>query len=267
MLLLDKLVGHVVPVRFLVFAAIGGLGLLVHMAVLMAGFKGAALDFPAAQAGATLVAMVFNFSVNNAMTYRDRRLTGLGWYRGLVSFMLACSVGAVANVGIANYLFGRNGGWVLAALAGHLPKRRVPPRVAAAAAAAHAAAAGAVPQQLSALLPPVDCCRSACRALPRAWGQLPGALPAPSLPAPPSGPPASSPAHLADEPYVWVGHAPGGLDVEEYVVVTAAFLPHQVPYHQADRPRHALGAVHQHAPTLRVLRVVEDAEGSGMWGR
>jgi dolichol-phosphate mannosyltransferase len=120
MLLLDKLVGHVVPVRFLVFAAIGGLGLLVHMVVLMAGFKGAALDFPVAQSLATVVAMVFNFTINNAMTYRDRRLTGLGWYRGLATFMLACSVGAVANVGIANYLFGRNGGWVLAAVAGVL---------------------------------------------------------------------------------------------------------------------------------------------------
>jgi dolichol-phosphate mannosyltransferase len=121
MLLLDKIFGHVVPVRFLVFAAIGGLGLVVHMAVLLAGFKGAALDFPVAQSLATLVAMVFNFTVNNLLTYRDRRLTGLSWYRGLASFMLACSVGAVANVGIANYLFGHHsGGWVLAALAGVL---------------------------------------------------------------------------------------------------------------------------------------------------
>lgn len=120
MLLLDKMVGHVVPVRFLAFAMIGGLGVVVHMAVLSVLFGGAALDFTSAQISATLVAMVFNFSINNAMTYRDRRLTGMAWWRGLASFMLACSVGAIANVGIADYLFGRNGAWALAALAGIL---------------------------------------------------------------------------------------------------------------------------------------------------
>jgi dolichol-phosphate mannosyltransferase len=118
MLLLDKLIGHIVPVRFLSFAAIGGLGLVVHMAILLALFKGLSLEFPAAQTAATVTAMVFNFTVNNLMTYRDRRLTGGAWFRGLLSFMLACSVGAIANVGIASFLFGRSGAWVLAALAG-----------------------------------------------------------------------------------------------------------------------------------------------------
>jgi len=120
MLLMDKLVGHLVPVRFLAFALIGGMGVGVHMVALLLLFKGEVLDFTAAQAAATTIAMVFNFTLNNAMTYRDRRLTGLGWLRGLISFMLACSVGALANVGIADYLFGKSGGWVLAALAGIL---------------------------------------------------------------------------------------------------------------------------------------------------
>jgi dolichol-phosphate mannosyltransferase len=120
MLLMDKMVGHLVPVRFLAFAIIGGLGVGVHMTVLLLLFKGEVLGFTTAQAAATITAMVFNFALNNAMTYRDRRLTGLGWVRGLVSFMLACSVGALANVGIADYLFGRSSGWLLAALAGIL---------------------------------------------------------------------------------------------------------------------------------------------------
>lgn len=120
MLLADKLIGHIVPVRFLAFALIGGLGLLVHMAVLTSMYVGGKVEFHLAQAVATLVAMVFNFSINNLMTYRDRRLSGAAWAKGLLSFMLACSVGAFANVGIANYLFGRGGQWVLAAVAGIL---------------------------------------------------------------------------------------------------------------------------------------------------
>jgi len=120
MLLLDKMVGHVVPVRFLAFAGIGAVGLVAHIVVLAALFRGGGQDFAMAQAGATMVAMMFNFSVNNLMTFRDRRLKRWRWWRGLASFMLACSVGAVANVGIANYLFGHGGAWMLAAIAGIL---------------------------------------------------------------------------------------------------------------------------------------------------
>jgi hypothetical protein len=32
MLLADKIVGHIIPIRFLVFALVGGLGLIVHLA-------------------------------------------------------------------------------------------------------------------------------------------------------------------------------------------------------------------------------------------
>lgn len=37
---------------------------------------------------------------------------------GLVSFMLTCSFGALANVGTASFLFKRHTFWVLSALAG-----------------------------------------------------------------------------------------------------------------------------------------------------
>jgi dolichol-phosphate mannosyltransferase len=120
MLLADKTIGRYVPVRFLTFAAVGGLGVFVHMAVLTALLKGLGLDFGLAQSVATGLAMVFNFTLNNVLTYRDRRLHGRAWWRGLASFMLACSVGALANVGIATYLFESQTTWFLAALAGVL---------------------------------------------------------------------------------------------------------------------------------------------------
>jgi dolichol-phosphate mannosyltransferase len=73
-----------------------------------------------AQAIATLVAMTSNFLLNNALTYRDRRLSGLGLLRGWLSFTFACSIGAIANVGVAGYLFRGEVSWVLSALAGIL---------------------------------------------------------------------------------------------------------------------------------------------------
>lgn len=120
MLLADKTIGRYIPVRFLAFAAVGGLGVFVHMAVLSLLLKALGLEFTVAQAAATAVAMVFNYSVNNVLTYRDSRLHGAAWWRGLASFMAACSVGALANVGIATYLFESRTTWFLAALAGVL---------------------------------------------------------------------------------------------------------------------------------------------------
>ncbi len=124
LMLLDKLVGRYVPIRFIPFAFIGGLGVFVHMAVLFALFRGFGLSFIAGQTTATLLAMTFNFFLNNLFTYRDRRLRGWGLLRGWLSFTLACSVGAVANVGIATYLFHATpeGGpwWVVSAAAGIL---------------------------------------------------------------------------------------------------------------------------------------------------
>ena len=104
MLLADKLVGRYIPVRFVAFAAIGSLGVAVHLATLWTLQFMTGRDFASAQALAAAVAMVSNYTLNNLLTYRDRRRRGLAWWRGLASFVLACSVGALANVGVAGLL-------------------------------------------------------------------------------------------------------------------------------------------------------------------
>lgn len=118
MLIADKLIGRIVPIRFVMFLAIGATGVLTHLAALWTGLNVMHLSFPAAQAAATLVAMVGNFVLNNRLTYRDRRLTGWKFLSGLVSFCLICGVGAVANVGVASVLFADHALWWLAGLAG-----------------------------------------------------------------------------------------------------------------------------------------------------
>ena len=116
MLLLDKLVGRYVPARFISFAAIGGLGVVVHFTTLYFGLK--LFAFPAAQALATFVAMTSNFALNNTLTYRDRRLTGRRFVSGLLSFYAVCGLGAVANVGIASAAFADHYTWWASGLAG-----------------------------------------------------------------------------------------------------------------------------------------------------
>ncbi len=120
MLILDKTIGRAVPVRFFVFMFVGGLGVFVHFAVLTALFAVFNTSFLAGQSGATLAAMTFNFALNNILTYRDMRLSGWRWLWGWTTFVLACSIGGLANVGIANYLFQQQTFWVLSAMAGIL---------------------------------------------------------------------------------------------------------------------------------------------------
>ena len=117
-LLLEKLVGRILPVKLIMFGAIGLLGALVHMSLLWVALSAASLAFPIAQGLATFGAMTFNFTLNNALTYRDRMLTGFKWVTGLASFCAACSLGAVANIGIGTLLFTESWSWWISGLAG-----------------------------------------------------------------------------------------------------------------------------------------------------
>ena len=111
--LYDKWLGRIIPTRFALFGTIGGAGVVVHMAVLAlflsifgGSFKGNVVStFELGQTVAALVAMTFNFVLNNALTYADKRLTGFAALaRGWAKFGLTCSVGLLANVGAAAVL-------------------------------------------------------------------------------------------------------------------------------------------------------------------
>jgi len=119
MLLADKLFGRFIPPRLLFFGGIGALGLFVHMTVLAIALYGG-LAFAASQTIAVLTAMTSNYTLNNLITYRDQRLRGWDWARGLLSFYVICAIGAIANVGIATFIYAREPRWWLAGLAGAL---------------------------------------------------------------------------------------------------------------------------------------------------
>jgi dolichol-phosphate mannosyltransferase len=119
-LLVDKHLGNVVNVRFVLFAMVGALGVGVHLLILSALRKFAGLSFESGQAVATFIVMILNFVLNNSVTYRDRRLKGWRFWSGLVTFCLACGLGVAANVAIASEAFRRGVPWVLAAVIGLL---------------------------------------------------------------------------------------------------------------------------------------------------
>jgi dolichol-phosphate mannosyltransferase len=110
-LLVDKVFDGFVPLRFLSFCFVGFLGVLVHLLVLTLARVTGDFDFATAQIAATVVAMVFNFQLNNSITYRDQKLRGPRLWRGLLLFMLVCGIGAVANVGIARTIYESHSNW------------------------------------------------------------------------------------------------------------------------------------------------------------
>ena len=103
--LYDKSFGRFIPTRFALFGTVGGLGVLVHMAILYALLLAAGANFAWGQGIAAFGSMTFNFWLNNWLTYRDKRLTTPGRiFIGWLSFVAACSVGAFANVAVATTL-------------------------------------------------------------------------------------------------------------------------------------------------------------------
>ena len=119
-LVLAKLTHDVVSLRFLLFAMVGGTGLVVHLATLFVAHEIFKEPFAEAQAAGALVAMTSNFILNNFLTYRDQRLKGFAILRGLLLFYLVCGVGLLANVGVAFAVFDQEPIWWLAGLAGAL---------------------------------------------------------------------------------------------------------------------------------------------------
>ncbi|WPO40539.1 glycosyltransferase family 2 protein [Tardiphaga sp. 42S5] len=119
-LVLAKLTNDTVSLRFLLFAMVGSIGLFVHFAVLFVTLEVFDPPFAEAQAIAAFCAMTGNFLLNNFLTYRDQRLKGFGILRGLAIFYVVCSVGLLANVGVAWSVFDQEPIWWLAGASGAL---------------------------------------------------------------------------------------------------------------------------------------------------
>jgi dolichol-phosphate mannosyltransferase len=118
-LVIDKLVGRILPLRLVIFSLVGGTGIIVHLSVLWLT-KAIGAHFAVASAVAVIAAMTWNFVFNNMITYRDQRLRGASFFRGLASFYAIGAIGAFANIGIGQLLFEQGQSWWLAGIAGAL---------------------------------------------------------------------------------------------------------------------------------------------------
>jgi dolichol-phosphate mannosyltransferase len=120
MLLGDKTIGRLVPVRFLAFLLVGVAGMIVHMAALAVLLRAAGLPFLTGHVLATSLAIFCNYYFNNRLTFRDHRRRGATFWAGLALFYAACAFGAAISYTLARALYQSGAGWVPAGGAGAL---------------------------------------------------------------------------------------------------------------------------------------------------
>jgi dolichol-phosphate mannosyltransferase len=119
-LLLSKLSKGLLDPRFIFFAIVGALGIAVNLVVLNIALLAWPDSFGLAKSVATVFAMTSNFLLNNNLTYRDRRLKGMGLLRGFLGFCLFGAVGAITDIGLASQLYAQHEVWWVAGLAGSI---------------------------------------------------------------------------------------------------------------------------------------------------
>lgn len=129
--LYDKWLGRIIPTRFALFGTVGAMGVLVQLGALWVmlhvvfgerfvyGNWSESTTFNIANTLAAVVAMTFNFVLNNELTYSDKRLRGFGpVMRGWAQFAVTCSLGLLTNIGSAAVLKTIGVHAVLAVIAG-----------------------------------------------------------------------------------------------------------------------------------------------------
>ncbi|WP_367160150.1 glycosyltransferase family 2 protein [Kozakia baliensis] len=116
-MLVERACGGWLPTRFVVFAAVGLIGVLVNLAATdIARFSGC--EFNKAQMIGMACAIIANFQLNNRITYYDRRLKGVRWWPGFILFVAGCSLGGIANIGVAQLVYDSAGHWTRSSAAG-----------------------------------------------------------------------------------------------------------------------------------------------------
>ena len=118
--LLHTVTGRIMPRRAISFGLVGMAGMAIHASIFFV-LRTLGWQFLYSQIVAVTLAAISNYLVNNILTFRARRLRGMALLIGLIKFLVVCSLGLIANIGVSTaiYLNMREAGiGILAVLAG-----------------------------------------------------------------------------------------------------------------------------------------------------
>ena len=95
----------VIPLSFLKFSIVGLLGVGIHLIILNLLLLHYTFSFGISQFYAALITMNINFYLNNNYTFADDKLIKFSAFKGLIKFILFCSVGALISASVGSFLF------------------------------------------------------------------------------------------------------------------------------------------------------------------
>ncbi|HDZ79302.1 MAG TPA: glycosyltransferase family 2 protein [Gammaproteobacteria bacterium] len=110
-LLVSRIANRYLPAKFILFSFVGLSGVVIHMTILTLLFSYFQLDFQLSLVAAILVSMTSNYILNNRYTFREVKLSGSGFFRGLLSFYAVCSIGAAIGFATGVYLYSLSFPW------------------------------------------------------------------------------------------------------------------------------------------------------------
>ena len=103
--LLHSISFRLLPRRAISFALVGSSGVMVQLISTEILMSLGQLQFEEALPAAVVTAATSNYLINNALTFRAQRLSGLNLLRGLLKFLLVASLPVLANVGLATTFY------------------------------------------------------------------------------------------------------------------------------------------------------------------
>lgn len=117
-LIADKLVGNWIPVTYVIFGCVGAVGVIAQLSLIELLRRVTRLTPESTQFVSSVVVIGLNFALNNQLTFRSHRLSGLRFLTGMAAFYLGCAMGLVLNIQVFTYLLRDSVPWYLAATAG-----------------------------------------------------------------------------------------------------------------------------------------------------
>lgn len=85
--------------RFIKFACVGGSGVGVHFGILY-GLTSSGLIYWASAIVAILIAMTYNYTLNNYWTFNDKRKRGKEYFKGLWQYAIVSFIGDGSYLGL-----------------------------------------------------------------------------------------------------------------------------------------------------------------------
>lgn len=100
-----RITNRIIPINFFKFSIVGLFGVGIHLIILNFLLEQYYTSFAISQFIAALITMNLNFYLNNNFTFVEDKLIKYSAFKGLIKFILFCSIGALISARVGSFFF------------------------------------------------------------------------------------------------------------------------------------------------------------------